>query len=106
MNATTTSTSTVDNGNNYTQEDVVLGCDVIATAITVLSWVAAAMFAWSFSGFWMVLLMYILGSLIAYLAAILAGFGIDAVMPIEAKAAVGRAAGSVANTITGWFSRK
>lgn len=102
MNAT----ATVDNGTTYTQEDVDLGCKVIATTITVIAWIAAAAFAWSFSGFWMVLLMYMLANIVAYIASVLAGFGIDMVLPVEGKAAIGRAAGTVAGTLTGWFTRK
>lgn len=97
-------TATVDNGTEYTQEDAVLGGKIVGWTLNILGWCAAAAIAWSFSGFWMVLLAYIISSLVIGLLNIAIAIGLGMCVPESGFAAIGKAAFSVQNTVTGWFT--
>lgn len=93
----TTSTTTVDNDTTYSQEDAVLGGKVVGWTLNILSWCAAAAIAWSFSGFWMVLLAYIISTIVLELLKAALAIGLALYVPESGFAAVGRAAFAVTN---------
>ena len=103
---TTNNTTTLDNGQDFVAEDAVLGATVVSWAINILSWIVAAAIAWSFSGFWMVLLMYLLSSLIMGILALLAKLALAMTVDDATFASLGRGINTAINSVTGLFSRK
>ena len=103
MNANAT---TLDNGNDFCHEDAILGAKVIGWTLNVMAWAIAAAIAWSFSGFWAVLLAWVFFTLLLELLKLaIALFVVVPNVSEEQYAAVGRFAAQPLGALRNLFRR-
>lgn len=95
---------TIDNGNTYTAEDTVLGAEILGYTIGLIGWIVACLVAWSFTGFWAVLGMYLLMSIVMALLSWLISLAVALALGEERLAALGAFCSTTADTIVGWFT--
>lgn len=102
---TTASTTTVDNGTEYTQRDVNMGKRIVAACLDAICVVVSLAIASCFAAWWSMLLAFIISLLILGYAEMLAALAIDFTVSEESFASIGKAAYSVTSTVTGWFTK-
>lgn len=95
---------TIDNGNTYTTEDAVFGAECLGYAIGLFGWIVTCLVAWSFTGFWAVLGMYILMSILMWILSMLISMLAAWALGAEGLATIGSFVSTTSDTVVGWFT--
>ncbi len=98
--------TTFTEDNSVAVEDVLLGSQLVGYTLGLMATVASMAIAWSFSGFWLVLIMYVISTIILALLAGLATAGVCYAIGMPGLATVSQAAKPVISRISSFFTTK